>query len=224
MTLEVRDNGGKTPLMLASFRGRRRVVMMLLAKRVHVNVQDNSGWTSLMYAAFTGRIAICRELLEHASIRILTEYKQGKTAADLARDAGYYEVADVLENKEVVICTPSLPDGHYMPRLRPTSQSTISTQGAPVAKTPQPAWPPATQSSTQSVKHAVAMYPTPQPPLAAAHQTAMPLSYSPQAVTHAETKHYKGYGGASRNPIASAPAAFGSWCFCLTTPRTDCAQ
>ncbi|KAJ1729343.1 ATP-dependent RNA helicase, partial [Coemansia biformis] len=115
--LNTRDGTGKTPLMLAAFRGRTQAALALLGHGALVNVQDSRGWTALMYAAFAGRIVICRELLEAAASRAATDRSTGKSAADLARDAGYYEVADMLNNRCKELRTPSLPDGIRMPSL-----------------------------------------------------------------------------------------------------------
>ncbi|KAJ2703145.1 ATP-dependent RNA helicase [Coemansia sp. IMI 209128] len=122
------DNTGKTPLMLAAFRGRTQAVSALLKGFSNVNIQDTSGWTALMYAAFTGRIAICRELLEFAASRVIADFKTGKCAADLAQDSGYYEVADMLQNKEVMLRTPSLPDGVNMAAFKPVSRSASGSE------------------------------------------------------------------------------------------------
>ncbi|KAJ2493940.1 ATP-dependent RNA helicase [Coemansia sp. RSA 2050] len=122
------DNTGKTPLMLAAFRGRTQAVSTLLKGLSNVNTQDTSGWTALMYAAFTGRIAICRELLEFAASRVIADFKTGKCAADLAQDSGYYEVADMLQNKEVTLRTPSLPEGVNMSAFRPVSRSAAGSK------------------------------------------------------------------------------------------------
>ncbi|KAJ2482245.1 ATP-dependent RNA helicase, partial [Coemansia sp. RSA 2320] len=118
-----RDSSGKTPLMLAAFRGRTQAVSALLSSAASVNARDNAGWTALMYAAFTGRIVICRELLEYAANRTIVDYGSGKSAAVLAQDAGYYEVADMLLNKEALLRTPSLPEGIHMPAFSPVSRS-----------------------------------------------------------------------------------------------------
>ncbi|KAJ1720338.1 ATP-dependent RNA helicase [Coemansia erecta] len=114
---DLRDNTEKTPLMLAAFRGRTQIASILLSASAPVNAQDKAGWTALMYAAFTGRIAICRELLEFGASRDIAEFTTGRRAEDLAQESGYYEVVDMLQNKEVSLRTPSLPEGVYMPRF-----------------------------------------------------------------------------------------------------------
>ncbi|KAJ2864651.1 hypothetical protein GGI22_001671, partial [Coemansia erecta] len=95
--LYTRDNTGKTALMLAAFRGHTQTVSTLLnSSSTGVDVQDKVGWTALMYAAYTGRVAICRELLDCKADRSPIEYTTRRCAAELAHDAGYYEVADML--------------------------------------------------------------------------------------------------------------------------------
>ncbi|KAJ1746401.1 hypothetical protein LPJ69_006495, partial [Coemansia sp. RSA 1752] len=108
VSLNSRDSMGKTPLMLAAWRGRTHAVSVLLRNGAHVNVQDTHGWTALMYAAYTGRVAICRELIESLSDRAVVE-SRGKCAAELAIESGFYEVADMLQNKHKVVRTPSFP-------------------------------------------------------------------------------------------------------------------
>ncbi|KAJ1889035.1 hypothetical protein LPJ66_008254 [Kickxella alabastrina] len=133
--INIKDNTGKTPLMLAAFRGRTQVVSVLLSVGGgQINEQDNAGWTALMYAAFTGRIAICREMLEFVASRIIADYKTGKSAADLAQEAGYYEVADMLQNKEVALRTPSLPEHINMPTARPLPYAVTTNPLHPAAE------------------------------------------------------------------------------------------
>ncbi|KAJ2796037.1 hypothetical protein H4R21_004869, partial [Coemansia helicoidea] len=137
--LNTRDRSGKTPLMVAAFRGRTRAVLALVARGALVNVQDSRGWTALMYAAFAGRIAICRELLDAAASRAVADRSTGKCAADLARDAGYYEVADMLLNRCSELRTPSLPEGVPMPSLHLPPRATA--QPAPLPPPPPPPVP-----------------------------------------------------------------------------------
>ncbi|KAJ2786078.1 ATP-dependent RNA helicase [Coemansia javaensis] len=131
----VRDATGKTPLMLAAFRGRTQAVSALLACGAPANAQDAAGWTALMFAAFTGRIAICRALLEAGASRDVAARATGQRAADLALDAGYYEVADILRNRHAEPRTPSPPAGVAMPSLGllhpPPPLSGLRTPGAP---------------------------------------------------------------------------------------------
>ncbi|KAJ2648780.1 hypothetical protein IW137_001187, partial [Coemansia sp. RSA 1287] len=124
---------GKTPLMLAAWRGRTHAVSVLLRNGAHVNVQDTHGWTALMYAAYTGRVAICRELIECLSDRAVVE-SRGKCAAELAIESGFYEVADMLQNKHKVARTPSLPGDVQMHGLH-VSRTPVPVRGT---KDPKP--------------------------------------------------------------------------------------
>ncbi|KAJ2910078.1 ATP-dependent RNA helicase [Coemansia aciculifera] len=187
--IDLRDSTGKTPLMLAAFRGRTQAVSALLSSSANVNAQDTSGWTALMYAAFTGRIAICRELLEFAASRVIADFKTGKCAADLALSSGYYEVADMLQNIEILQRTPSLPEGVTMPALRHTPR----TPSAPVKSSvlrpaieralyPSLRRSPKTasaQSRRSPYKGPTPMKPPPIPP-ASAHSQSL-YKYTPQS-------------------------------------------
>ncbi|KAJ2387548.1 ATP-dependent RNA helicase, partial [Coemansia sp. RSA 2611] len=158
------DNSGKSLLMLAAFRGRTQKVSVLLRYSARVNARDSAGWTALMYAAHTGRVAICRELLEHAASRLPVDHRRGRNAAELAIEGGYYEVADMLQNRVPRSCTPSIgdvqmPDLH-MPQamssaapstmlrpaieraLSPTRRSHVSTLQTMAPQTPQSLPPP----------------------------------------------------------------------------------
>ncbi|KAJ2159817.1 hypothetical protein GGF46_002757 [Coemansia sp. RSA 552] len=118
--VDAQDDSGRTPLMLAAFRGRTQTVSALLRRNAKVNDRDMSGWTALMYAAFTGRIAICRELLEFSATRLATDHSTGKGAVELALGAGYYEIADILRNRQASMArTPSLPDSMHTPPVQP---------------------------------------------------------------------------------------------------------
>jgi uncharacterized protein len=44
------DEKGRTPLMIASFKGKERIVRYLLEKKADVSVKDNEGRTALDYA------------------------------------------------------------------------------------------------------------------------------------------------------------------------------
>lgn len=91
--------GGFTPLhsAVATDTGASdvEIVRMLLAKGADPNAKSQSGGTPLHTAAFTGERATLDLLLSHgadASIRNV----QGRSAADIARERGNTEIADVL--------------------------------------------------------------------------------------------------------------------------------
>ena len=65
-----------TLLLLASFRGRERVVVLLLARGAALDLQASGGATALMAAAMKGHLAVARRLLRAGA------------GADLASDDG----------------------------------------------------------------------------------------------------------------------------------------
>jgi Ankyrin repeats (3 copies) len=61
--IEVRDEDGRTPLMIACAYGHEDVVKMLLELGAEVNCQDRSGGTPLIHAVVNNRTLIARMLL-----------------------------------------------------------------------------------------------------------------------------------------------------------------
>ncbi|KAJ2883084.1 ATP-dependent RNA helicase [Coemansia asiatica] len=193
----LRDNTGKTPLMLAAFRGRTHIVSILLTAGAPVNAQDKAGWTALMYAAFTGRIAICRELLEFSASRSIFDFKTGRRAEDLAHQAGYYEVVDMLQNKEVSLRTPSLPEGVYMPRFRPISRTGVASASDPSQRDPLSLRPVIER----------ALSPTPAPRPRRSQQRNMPAPIKPPPIPVPSPKMSRKPSSADRNSRVSGLAS-----------------
>ena len=91
--------GGFTPLhsAVATDAGASdiEIVRLLLAKGADPNAKSQSGGTPLHTAAFTGERAVLDLLLGHgADARVRNV--QGKSAADIARERGNTEIANVL--------------------------------------------------------------------------------------------------------------------------------
>lgn len=59
------------------------------------NAKDAHGMTALMYAALLGNENMCRKLV-HAGAKINLQNEWGKTAIQLAADAGYWNIASLL--------------------------------------------------------------------------------------------------------------------------------
>lgn len=85
-----------TPLMRAAYEGRTGVVRVLLDYRgAAVNAVDDKGATALHHAAAQGEKAICRLLLAHGA-RVMLRDAAGRTPVDIARQAGYPELAKAI--------------------------------------------------------------------------------------------------------------------------------
>ena len=68
MRYEANDNvEGRTPLMLAAFRGDAAAVLNLLESGADVNARDRDGDTALMFAAFRGHASPLRHQAALAS-------------------------------------------------------------------------------------------------------------------------------------------------------------
>jgi len=59
----IRNNRGKTPLMVASLNGNLEIVKSLISEGADVNAKDNYGFTALMDAAFVGNLEIVELLV-----------------------------------------------------------------------------------------------------------------------------------------------------------------
>lgn len=73
--IEIRDNRGWTPLMMAAFNGQDDIVSLLIQHDADVNSTDMDGNTALHWAAFAGHSA-CAELLirHHAGINAANHF------------------------------------------------------------------------------------------------------------------------------------------------------
>lgn len=84
-----------TALFWASMRGHTKIVEMLLAAGVDVNIQDIEGATPIMMASHYGHIEIVKMLLEYGADPLLRDL-YGQTAREFALDGK-------AENKDEII-------------------------------------------------------------------------------------------------------------------------
>lgn len=82
--------------MLKSIAGHPQVVQQLITTGAEVNIADNNGWTPLMRAAARGQEEIVGLLLKHGADPTHRNV-DGKTASDLADEAGHHTVMELLE-------------------------------------------------------------------------------------------------------------------------------
>jgi uncharacterized protein len=81
---------GETPLTYAATWGHESVVACLLAKGAKVDLPAQPGWSPLMYAAARGNRRTVLALLINGA-DVLRQDRQGRTAADLAKNGGHLE-------------------------------------------------------------------------------------------------------------------------------------
>jgi len=93
--IDTADQVFKTAMIYAAAQGHAPAVRLLLDRGVAVNRLYYHNLTALMWAAGYGQADCVRLLLERGADRALKD-DRGKTAADIAREQGYAEVAALL--------------------------------------------------------------------------------------------------------------------------------
>ena len=99
------DIWGWTALIRAADSGHLEVTQLLLQSRAEVDKANDSGWTALIRAARNGHLEVTRLLLQSGADQTMRLTKEspflgiscvGKTAEEIARQAGHREVADAI--------------------------------------------------------------------------------------------------------------------------------
>ena len=90
---------GRTPLMLAAFRGDTAGVIRLLEGGADVNARDRDGDTALMFAAHSGHALVVALLLQYGA-NVYARARNGWTAKKAAQSALHHEVAEMLRRAE----------------------------------------------------------------------------------------------------------------------------
>ena len=93
--VNVKDEFGRTPLMLASFYGNIELVDLLIKNGANVNEKDQYGSTALMKAAMGEHVDVVECLVEHGAF-VDEAYVDGKTALMVAASFGRAEVVKKL--------------------------------------------------------------------------------------------------------------------------------
>jgi ankyrin repeat protein len=103
---EANDNvKGRTPLMLAAFRGNAAAVINLLERGADVNARDGDGDTALMFAAYRGHGLVVALLLQYGA-NVYARARNGWTAKKAAQSGLHEHIADMLGRAE----TEGAPD------------------------------------------------------------------------------------------------------------------
>jgi ankyrin repeat protein len=97
--VNVKDNEGRTALMFAVINSHSDIAKALLEAGAHVNARARDGNTALMLAAMNGNAEITQLLLNEGARIGYKSPSTGKTAADLAADRGYVEIAKSLQER-----------------------------------------------------------------------------------------------------------------------------
>lgn len=90
------SQNGRFALNWAAINDRGQVVRMLIERGAAVNAQTRSGFTALHHAAETGSLSAAQALL-NANADSTLRNANGKTAAEIARENGHPDVAQLLE-------------------------------------------------------------------------------------------------------------------------------
>lgn len=89
---------GKTPLIYAIREGKSSLVELLITKGADINKPDDTwGWTPLMYAAYKGHSYLVLRLVGSRVDRTIRN-KDGQTAADVARNYGFFDIERFLRS------------------------------------------------------------------------------------------------------------------------------
>ncbi|HWS90274.1 MAG TPA: ankyrin repeat domain-containing protein [Pyrinomonadaceae bacterium] len=97
---EANDNvKGRTPLMLAAFRGDTAAVINLLERGAEVNARDRDGDTALMFAAHRGHGLIVALLLQYGA-NVYARARNGWTAKKAAQSGLHEHIVDMLGRAE----------------------------------------------------------------------------------------------------------------------------
>lgn len=86
-----------TPLHLAASNNHSDIVQTLLSAGADVNYRDKYGWSALMHAANWGHKEIVKLLIQNGAQKNYQDMGSHHTAANLASNAGYHDVAQLIE-------------------------------------------------------------------------------------------------------------------------------
>ena len=116
--LNIKDDFGGTPFMMATYHGNKDVVQLLLdhSERIQLNAKDQFGFTALMWACKEGHKDVVKLLLDHSErIDLNARDNRGWTAFMQACYNGHKDVVQLLLEHSKDVNT-TIPDYFYMPQ------------------------------------------------------------------------------------------------------------
>ena len=90
---------GRTPLMLAAFRGNTAAVIDHLERGADINARDDAGNTALMFAAYRGHALVVALLLQYGA-NVYARARNGWTARKAAQSGLHEQIAETLRRAE----------------------------------------------------------------------------------------------------------------------------
>lgn len=93
--INIKDQRGSTPLLLATYYGNQDMTEALLAHKPDLNAQDGSGNTALMGVCFKGYPVIAKLLIDHGA-DVNAQNLNGATALIYAATFAQAEIAQML--------------------------------------------------------------------------------------------------------------------------------
>ena len=94
--LNQRDDNGRTALMFAAINSHYETMKALLEYGADVNARSNTGGTALMGAALAGELRMTQALLDKGANLHARLTETNESAATLAANHGYHEIARLL--------------------------------------------------------------------------------------------------------------------------------
>ena len=95
--LDITDDTGATPLLMASGIGHTDVVKELIAAGADINITDNDGFTPLMMASGMGHTNIVEALIA-AGADLNIASVDGVRPLNMANELGHTKIAELLRN------------------------------------------------------------------------------------------------------------------------------
>jgi len=84
VSVDCRDRGGRTPLMLAASNGHVELLSMLVQREAQIDANAFNGWNAAMYAAAGGHVAVLTKLCDLEPALDEEESEAGEMALEIA--------------------------------------------------------------------------------------------------------------------------------------------